>query len=453
MGTIPEIENRAEIAGFSLLSGAGTFYGFAIGNLKPWNKRDKSVEQIIGELQRKTANIKSATIQWSAPPAIPGFGATNGFALHLEALKAQNVNQLVQVSDKLQRDLMTKPSIQYALSFFRNDYPEYEVQVNVAKAEKDGYSEAQILRVMQAYYGSLYISNFNRFGKLYRVYVQAGAKYRASTESLHNIYVINNKGTKAPISSYVSLKRVYGPQNISRFNLYNSITIRGAAAPGHSMGEAINSIKQVFKNEIPKNYGFAFTGLARQANKNAGSELLIYGIVLIFVYFVLSALYESYIVPWSIILSLPIGLAGSYFFARVAGMTNNVYLQVAAIVMLALLAKNGILIVQFAIERRRNRGMGIVKAAIEGSVARLRPILMTSFAFIAALIPLAIATGVNSHANRSIGIGTAGGMFIGMIVGIFTVPILFILLQKLQEKISGPPESVQRLSGGENSTK
>jgi HAE1 family hydrophobic/amphiphilic exporter-1 len=449
MSTIPEVQNRAEISGYSLISGAGTFYAFAIGNLKPWDQRDRDVQQIIAELQRKTANIKNATIQWSAPPAIPGFGASSGFTLHLEALKAQNVNQLVQVKNKLQRALMAEPAIQYAISFFRNNYPEYQVNVNVAKANKDGYTEAQILRAMQAYYGGLYISNFNRFGKLYRIYVQAGAQYRGSTESLNNIYIKSNKGTMAPISSYVSLKRVYGPQNIARFNLFNSITIRGAAAPGHSMGQAISAVKQVFKNKVPKNYGFAFTGLARQANMNQGTELLIYVIVLIFVYFVLSALYESYIIPWSIILSMPIGLAGSYFFARVAGMTNNVYLQVAAIVLLALLAKNGILIVQFAIERRR-RGMDIVKAAIEGSVARLRPILMTSFAFIAALIPLAIATGVNSNANRSIGIGTAGGMFIGMFFGLFTVPILFILLQKLQEKISGPPEVVQKkLDSGE----
>jgi HAE1 family hydrophobic/amphiphilic exporter-1 len=450
MADIPAIENRFEIAGFSLLNGAGTFNGFAIGSLKPWGERDMGVKQVIAELQRKTAGIKKAQIQFFAPPAIPGFGASSGFTLHLEDLGAGSISDLLNASRKLNRTLMQKPAIQYAVSTFRNDYPQYRIDVDVAKAKKDGFTEQQILHNIQAYFGGIYISNFNRFGKIYRVYVQADAQYRAAKKSLQNVYIRNSEGTMAPVTSYITLKKTYGPQNISRFNLYNAITIRGQAAPGHSSGDAINAVKKVFKNKIPKQYGYAFSGLSRQENQTSGTELLVYVIVLVFVYFLLSALYESYIVPWAVILPLPIGLAGSYLFALLFGVNNNVYLQIAAIVLIALLAKNGILIVQFAIERRRDEGMDIVKAAIDGAVARFRPIVMTSFAFIAALLPLAAASGVNSHANRSVGIGTAGGMFIGMFFGLFAVPILFILLQKLQEKISGPPEIIQKkLDNGE----
>jgi HAE1 family hydrophobic/amphiphilic exporter-1 len=450
MATIPAIKTRFTIAGFGMLSGAGTPYGLVVGGLKPWDQRDQSVQEVIAELQKKTAHIKKAQISFFAPPAISGFGATNGFTLHLEDLRAGSIDQLSAVNQKVKKELMQRPEIQYATSFFRTDYPQYRVDVDVAKAKEDGFTESQILDAMQAYYGGIYISNFNRFGKLYRVYVQAEAQSRASKESLHNIYIKNGKGLMAPLDSYVSLKRVYGPENISRFNLYNSVQINGSAAPGYSSGDAIDAVKQVFKNKISKDYGYAFSGLARQQNKTGGTELLIFGLALGFVYLLLSALYESYLVPWSVILSLPIGLAGSYFFALMFGVNNNVYLQIAAILLMALLAKNGILIVQFAIERRRDEGMDIIKAAIDGAVARLRPILMTSFAFIAALMPLAFATGVDSNANRSIGIGTAGGMFIGMIFGLFMVPILFILLQKLQEKISGPPEIVQKkLDSGE----
>jgi len=237
------------------------------------------------------------------------------------------------------------------------------------------------------------------------------------------------------------LKRVYGPQNVSRFNLYNSVQLTGAAAPGYSSGDAIQAIKDVFNENTSDDYTYAFSGLTREENSASGQAIIIFALCLIFVYFLLSAQYESYLIPWAVILPLPIGLAGSFIFANIFGVANNIYLQISAIMLLGLLAKNAILIVEFALERRRDEGMGLAKAAISGAEARLRPILMTSFAFIAGLMPLALATGVNANANQSIGIGTAGGMFIGTVFGLFVVPVMFILMQKLQEKISGPPEA------------
>ncbi|HYW35266.1 MAG TPA: efflux RND transporter permease subunit [Balneolaceae bacterium] len=437
------IDNRLTIAGFGILSGSGSSYGLVVGHLKPWSQRKMSVNQVIAELQKKTAGIKEADITFFAPPVIAGFGNTNGFTVDLQDLRNGSLKELSAVSTQVQQDLMKRPEIQFAASYFRTDYPQYRVDVDAAKAQRSGITVKSILDVMQAYYGGMYISNFSRFGKLYRVYVQAGSKYRGSKNSLQNIYVKNKNGQMAPISSFVDLKRIYGPHSISRFNLYNAVEMNGAAAPGYSSGDALKAIKQVFKNKVSKNYSYAFAGLTRQENQSRGTELYIFGLCLTFVFFLLSALYESYIVPLAVILPLPVGLAGSFGFANLFGVTNNVYLQIAAIVLMGLLAKNAILIVEFALQRRRKQGMDIVTAAIKGSTARLRPILMTSFAFIAGLLPLAFATGVNSNANNSIGIGTAGGMFIGTIVGLFVVPILFVIFQNIQEAISGPPEKAQ----------
>ena len=241
----------------------------------------------------------------------------------------------------------------------------------------------------------------------------------------------------------MNLERVYGPQNISRFNLFNSVQLTGATNPGYSSGDAIQAIEEVFEEQISENYDYAFSGLTREESRASGQEIIIFALCLLFVYFLLSAQYESYLVPWAVILPLPIGLAGSFIFANIFGVANNIYLQISAIMLMGLLAKNAILVVEFALQRRRNEGMSIAKAAINGAEARLRPILMTSFAFIAGLLPLALATGINANANQSIGIGTAGGMFIGTFVGLLVVPVLFILLQKLQEKISGPPEVIR----------
>jgi len=437
------IDSRLTISGFGIISGAGSSYGFGVAKLKPWDGRDKSVNEVIAELQQKTASIKEADIAFFAPPVISGFGNTSGFTVNVQDLTSGELSDLEAASKKVQGALFQRPEVQYAASYFSTNYPQYEVNVDVAKALRDGYTVQSILDVMQAYYGGVYVNNFNRFGKLYRVYVQAEAEARGSKESLQSVFVKNKQGESASLASYVNLERVYGPQNVSRFNLYNSVQLTGAAAPGYSSGDAIQAIKDVFDENISDDYTYAFSGLTREEDSASGQAIIVFGLCLIFVYFLLSAQYESYLIPWAVILPLPIGLAGSFIFANIFGVANNIYLQISAIMLLGLLAKNAILIVEFALERRRDEGMGLAKAAISGAEARLRPILMTSFAFMAGLMPLALATGVNANANQSIGIGTAGGMLIGTIFGLFVIPVMFILMQKLQEKISGTPEAVK----------
>jgi len=443
MAGMDVIESRLLISGFGLISGNGSQYGFIVGKLKHWDDREQNVNDVIQQLQQKTSKIKEADFLFLSPPVISGFGNTSGFTVNLQDVSSGSFKDLAEANQKLKQALFQRPEVQYASSYFETNYPQYMVNVDVPKAKRAGISAQSIMSVMQAYYGGLYISNFNRFGKLYRVFVQADPQARGSTESLQNISVRNGQGKMVPISSYVDLERVYGPQSISRFNLFNSVQVSGATNPGYSSGDAIDAIGEVFDNKMSDNYSYEFSGLTREENSSSGQELIIFALCLIFVYFLLSAQYESYLVPWAVILALPIGLAGSFIFANLFGVANNIYLQISSIMLMGLLAKNAILVVEFALQRRRNEGMSIAKAAINGAEARLRPILMTSFAFIAGLLPLALATGINANANQSIGIGTAGGMFIGTFIGLLVVPVLFILFQKLQEKISGPPPIIK----------
>lgn len=442
--SVDAVNARLTISGFGIISGQGSSYGFGVGRLKPWDERDQSVDEVIAELQKKTASIKEADISFFAPPVISGFGNTSGFTVNVQDVTSGDIDQLAQTSQEVQQALFRRPEIQYATSFFSTSYPQYQIDVDVAKTKRAGLSPKSVMDVMQAYFGGLYVSNFTRFGKLYRIYVQSEPQNRATESDLQNIFVRNGQGEMAPISSFVDLKRVYGPQNVSRFNLFNSVEVTGATNPGYSSGDAIAAIEEVFDEQISDDYSYAFSGLTREESQASGQEIIIFALCLLFVYFLLSAQYESYLIPWAVILPLPIGLAGSFIFANIFGVANNIYLQISAIMLMGLLAKNAILIVEFALERRREQGMSIAKAAIDGAEARLRPILMTSFAFIAGLMPLALATGINANANQSIGIGTAGGMFIGTFFGLFVVPVLFILLQKLQEKISGPPEVIRK---------
>jgi len=444
IASVDAVDSRLSIAGFGIISGAGSSYGFFVGKLKPWSEREASVSDVIAELNRKTsAQIKEADIAFFSPPVISGFGNTSGFTVELQDLQSGTVEELAQVSQKVQRALSQKPAVQYASSYFSTEFPQYEVDVDVPKAQKAGVTPRALLNTMQTYYGSRYVADFNRFGKQYRVYVQAEPEDRASKQSLQSMYVRNEQGEMAPINSFVSLDRVYGAQNISRFNLFKSVQITGSTNPGYSSGDAIAAIKDVFNEQVSSDYGYAFSGLTREENQSSGQELYIFLLCLIFVYFLLSAQYESYLAPWAVILPLSIGLAGAYGFANLFGISNNVYLQIAAIMLMGLLAKNAVLIVDFALVRRRHEGMSLAQAALNGAEERFRPILMTSFAFIAGLLPLAVATGVNANANRAIGIPTAGGMFVGTLIGLFVVPVLFILLQRLQEAISGVPAAAR----------
>ena len=327
----------------------------------------------------------------------------------------------------------------YAATGFDPNYPQYLMEVNVAKVKEAGVSVSALLNTMQGYYGGIYASNFNQFGKQYRVMVQAEAAYRNNPQSLNTIYVQNAAGIMAPISGFVTMTKISGPQTITRFNLYTSISVTGRPKPGFSSGDAIKAVEEVAAQTLPEGYSFDYSGVSREEKSSGSQTVFIYILCLVFVFFLLAALYESYLIPLAVLFSLPVGLMGVYLFAKISGIDNNIYMQIAVIMLIGLLAKNAILVVEYAAERRRN-GMSIVDAAIDGATSRLRPILMTSLAFIVGLLPLMFASGVGAAGNRSIGTGAVGGMLVGTLFGVFVIPGLYIIFQTLQEKISGSPE-------------
>ncbi|MBG6234690.1 HAE1 family hydrophobic/amphiphilic exporter-1 [Pedobacter sp. CAN_A7] len=435
---IPEVQNTLRIVGLNFMAGAGSSYSIVIIKLKTWSERDRSVNDVIGELFKKTSGIRDASVYFIAPPTLQGFGQSGGFEFQLQDKGGHTMNQLYQVNNNFLAELAKRPEIQYATTSFNPNFPQYLLEVNIEKVKEAGLMVNDVLTTLQGYYGGLYASNFNKFGKQYRVMVQADAQYRANLEGMSKIFVRNANGTMAPITSFVTLTRVYGPESISRFNLFSSIAVSGAPNPGYSTGDAIVAIQDVAAAHLPPGYGYDFSGLTREELASGSQTIFIFVLCLVFVYFLLSAQYESYILPFAVILSLPFGLAGAYLFSVIFNLNSNIYLQISLIMLIGLLAKNGILIVEFALDRRRN-GMPVVQAAIEGAIARFRPILMTSFAFIFGIMPLMFSSGAGAVGNRSIGSGAVGGMLIGTILGVFVIPILFIFFQNLQEKISGPP--------------
>ena len=346
-----------------------------------------------------------------------------------------DITRFAKIGDDFLNTLRERPEIQFASTSFNVNFPQFRLNVNVAKAKEAGVSVNDILGTLQGYIGGFYASNFNQFGKQYRVIYQAEPNFRGSPANLAQILVRNRNGQMGPVAGFINMERIYGPQTISRFNLFTSITVNGTPNPGYSSGDAIRAIDETAAKVLPVGYGYEYSGITREELKASGQTLLIFSLVLIFVYFLLSAQYESYIIPFAVFLSLPMGLAGAFIFAHFFGITNNIYLQITLIMLVGLLAKNAILIVEFALQRRR-KGVPLVQAAIEGAQARLRPILMTSFAFILGLVPLMIASGAGSIGNRSIGTGAIGGMLIGTLLGVFVIPTLFVMFQSLQERIS-----------------
>jgi HAE1 family hydrophobic/amphiphilic exporter-1 len=435
--TIPGVKNTLRIVGQNFTAGAGSAYSMVIVKLYPWDQRDLSVDDVIGQLFAKTSGIREASIFFISPPTIQGFGQSGGFEFQLQDKGGHTTSEFYKVNNEFLAKLSERPEIQYATTPFNPGFPQYMMDINLAKAKDAGVSINTILSTMQGYYGGLYASNFNKFGKQYRVMVQAAPEFRANTEGLNKIFVRNSAGNMAPITEFVKMTRVFGPESISRFNLFTSISITGAPKPGYSSGDAIKAIQEVAAENLPAGYGYEFSGLTREELASGSETIFIFILCLVFVYFLLSAQYESYILPFAVLLSIPFGLAGAYLFSIIFKLNSNIYLQISLIMLIGLLAKNGILIVEFALDRRR-KGLPVVQSAIEGAVARLRPILMTSFAFILGLVPLMFASGAGAVGNKSIGTGAVGGMLIGTILGVFVIPVLFIIFQNLQEKISGP---------------
>ena len=433
---IPAVQIRESINGYSFIAGQGATYGTFILKLKDWSERTsaESSDAVIGQLYAMTAQeVKDARVMIFAPPMISGYSVTNGFELVMQDKTGGDINQFYGIVQNFLGQLNAQPEIQMAYTTFNPAFPQYRVDIDAAKAKQAGLSPAVLLQTLQGYYGGMYVSNFNRFGKIYRVMMQAAPDARVSPETLSSIKVRNGK-EMASISNFLTLKRVYGPDLLDRFNMFTSISVSGQPAPGYSSGEALEAIRRVADQTLPQGYGYDYAGMTREeAGTSGNATTTIFGLCLLFVFLILSAQYESYILPLAVILSIPFGLAGAFIFAQMFGISNNIYLQIALIMLIGLLAKNAILIVEFALERRMT-GMSIFKAAIAGATARLRPILMTSLAMVIGLLPMMFSSGVGANGNQALGAGSVGGMLIGMICQIFVVPALFVTFQTIQEK-------------------
>ena len=440
---VPGVEDMSFIKGRSLISGAGSNYAMGFVKLIDWSKRKDesfSTQAITGRLFGVASTIPEANIIFFAPPSVRGFGNSAGFEINLLDRFGGEFTQLDKVNQEFIGALMKHPEIQYVQSSFNTKYPQYEMEVNVPLAKEKGVPINSIFSTLQGYIGGVYASDFARFGKQFRVYIQALPEDRADVGDLNKMYVRTDKGEMTPITQFVTLKRVYGPQSVTRFNLFNSTSLTGATNPGYSSGDAIRVIEEEAA-KLPNDYTVAYSGLTREEVKAGTQTTFIFILSLLFVYFLLSAQYESYLLPFAVVLSMPLGIFGAYFSTKMAGLENNIYFQIALIMLIGLLAKNAILIVEFAVQRRR-QGESLLDSAMHGARARLRPILMTSFAFVFGLLPLVLTKGVGHEGNNSIGTGAVGGMFIGTMFGIFVIPILFVFFQWLHERIAGKAPAI-----------
>lgn len=444
----PAVQSHTQISGYSFLGGQGSNAGSFICKLKDWDERSikESSNVVVGTLYLNARRlIKDAQVLFFGPPMINGYSVSNGFQINLQDKTGGSIESFYKIAQDFITHLNERPEITQAQTSFRPNYPQYMIDIDAAECMKAGLTPNDILTTLQGYYGGLYASNFNRFGKLYRVMIQSERSERTNLESLKKIKV-RNGNEMAPITQFMSVRNVYGPSSISRFNMYTSMAINGNPGDGYSSGEAIKAIQEVAEKYLPTGYGYEYSGITREEQSSSGSATaIIFLLCITFIYLLLSAQYESYLLPLAVILSVPFGLAGSFIFIQLLGLanivlpflgsaSNNIYVQISLIMLIGLLAKNAILIVQFALERRK-MGMSITWAAVLGAGARLRPIIMTSLAMIVGLLPLMFAMGVGANGNRSLGAAAVGGMLIGVICQIFVVPSLFVIFEYLQEKV------------------
>ncbi len=452
----PAIQNREQIQGYNFIAGSGSDQATFIIKLKPFSERQKGffwklsglwqgdgiyrfflnpydASGVLAQIYLKTAHIKDAQILAFGPPMIPGFSANSGVSVVMQDRTGGDLTKFYGIVKDYLAELNKRPEIQMAMTSYNPNYPQYMINVDVAKCKQAGISPATVLSTLQGYYGGLYASNFNAYGKLYRVMVQGSPETRMTPESLNNIYV-RTKDDMAPVKEFCNLTRVYGPSNINRFNLFTSINVTATVADGYSTGEAIKAVQETAATMLPQGYTYEYSGLTRSEAASSNSTALIFLLCFVFIYLILSAQYESYILPLSVVLSVPFGLAGAFLFTQLFGHSNDIYMQISLIMLIGLLAKNAILIVQFALERRQ-MGMAISWSAVLGAGARLRPILMTSLAMVIGLLPMMFASGVGKNGNQTLGAAAVGGMFIGTLLQLFVVPVLFVIFQSLQEKI------------------
>lgn len=431
-----DVETISTLAGYNLMNDiAGATYGMMMINLKPWDKR-KEVNKLIAELQQKTAVVKDASVQLFAPPTVPGFGNAGGFELRLlnKTGKDNDLISTAEVTNKFVNALNKRAEMSNVVTGFNPNFPQYMIYLDQDMAAKKGIDIENALGTLRTLLGSYYASNFVRFGQMYKVMVQASPEYRRRPEDLMNLYVKNNKGEMVPYSTFIKLERVYGPEQLTRYNMYLSALVNGDAASGYSSGDVIKAVEETATSTLPKGYAIEWSGITREEVLAGNQAIFIFIICLVFVYLLLAAQYESFMLPLSVLLSLPTGIVGAYLFLKMAGLQNNIYAQVSLVMLIGLLGKNAILIVEYA-ELMRQEGKSVLKAAIDGAVLRLRPILMTSLAFIAGLLPLCVATGAGAWGNRSIGTAAAGGMLTGTVFGVIIIPGLYFLFASIDEKL------------------
>ncbi len=431
-----QIEISSTVAGYGLISGTGSSFGMITIKLKDWSLRtgpQDDVNSVIGQIMARTADLKDVNIIPMSPPLITGYGMTNGFEMHLQDKLGSDINEFFGVCQNFLAELNHRPEIAQAYTSFNPNFPQYLVTVDPAVCKRAGISPASVLSTLAGYYGGQYVSNINRFSHVYRVMIQADPQYRMTPETLNATFVRMNDGQMAPLSQFVQLEKVYGAQTLSRFNLYNSIAINGSAADGYSSGDAIKAVKEVAAQTLPRNFGYEFAGLSREEERTGNNSLVIYLICVVLIYLILCAFYESFLIPVAIIISVPCGIMGSFLFAKLFSLENNIYLQTGVIMLIGLLAKTAILITDYATSRRK-AGMTIKQAAIGAAKVRLRPILMTALTMVFGMLPMMFASGVGANGNSALGTGAVGGMLVGTLILLFLVPALFVVFQTIEEK-------------------
>lgn len=433
---IPQVKHVQKVAGYGLLAGQGNSFGMLILKLKHWDERpdkEDNVQAVIRQVYGRTADIKDASVFAISPGMIPGYGMGNALELHMQDKMGGDINTFFTTTQQYLGALNQCPEIAMAYSTFDIRYPQWTVEIDASKCKRAGITPDAVLGTLSGYYGGQYVSDFNRFSKVYRVMIQADPKYRLDEASLNNTFVRMSNGEMAPLSQFVMLNRSYGAETLSRFNMYNSIAVNAMPADGYSTGDAIRAVKETAEQALPKGFGYDFGGITREENQQTNTTVIIFAICILMIYLILCGLYESFLIPFAVILSVPFGLMGSFLFAKTIGLENNIYLQTGLIMLIGLLAKTAILLTEYASERRA-AGMGIIAAAVSAAKARLRPILMTALTMIFGLLPLMFSTGVGANGNSSLGTGAVGGMVIGTLALLFIVPTLFVIFQFIEEK-------------------
>lgn len=433
---IPQVKHIQKVTGYGLLAGQGNSFGMIILKLKPWEERPKQedhVQAIIGQVYGRTADIKDASVFAIAPGMIPGYGMGNALEMHMQDKTGGDLTAFFSTTQQYLSVLNQRPEIALAYSTFDIRYPQWTVELDASKCKRAGITPDAVLNTLSGYYGGQYVSDFNRFSKVYKVMIQADPKYRLDKSSLDNTFVRMSDGKMAPLSQFVALSRSYGAETLSRFNMYNSIAVNAMPADGYSTGDAIRAVQETAAQALPRGYSYDFGGITREENQQSNTTIIIFAICILMIYLILCGLYESFLIPFAVILSVPFGLTGSFLFAKIIGLENNIYLQTGLIMLIGLLAKTAILLTEYASERRA-AGMSIVAAAVSAAKVRLRPILMTALTMIFGLLPLMFSTGVGANGNSSLGTGAVGGMVIGTLALLFVVPALFVIFQLIEEK-------------------